>query len=322
MSSDPERSSNLKSKIENQKCSRPLRPGDTVALVTPASPLSADKLVCATELLEREGYRVRVAPSALREEQYLAGPDEVRARDLQDAFDDPEVDAILCTRGGYGCARLLPYLDLDRMAQSGKLFGGFSDITVLHLALNRRGLPTLHSPMPLTLHYERPAWVHDSFLRALKGDLTPPAEAPAAETVVGGMAEGKSIGGCLCLLTDSIGTPEALDANGKILFIEDVDEAPHRVDAMLTHLRNSGILQSAAGIVIGEMTRTDERCDEGIGGRPWKRIVEDRIADLGKPAVVEFPFGHAKAMLTVGLGLQVRLDADAGTVTYLENLCE
>jgi muramoyltetrapeptide carboxypeptidase len=183
-------------------------------------------------------------------------------------------------------------------------------------------MPTLHSPMPLTLHYPRPEWVYGSFLRALKGDLTPPIEAPPAQTLVGGVAEGRSVGGCLCLLTDAIGTPEAMDPRDAILFIEDVDEVPHRVDAMFTHLRNSGVLDQVAGLVIGEMTRTDERCDESIGARPWKQIVADRVADLGKPVIWDYPFGHAKGMLTVGLGLRVRLDADAATVTYLEDICE
>lgn len=300
---------------------RALRAGDTIALVTPASPISAEKLERITEILQGEGYEVKVSPNALLEDGYLAGPDRTRARDLQEAFDDPEIDAVICTRGGYGCSRLFRYLDLDRIAEAGKLFAGFSDITTLHLALNRRGLPTLHSPMALTLHYERPEWVYDSFTRSLKGDLTTPTDAPRSETLVGGTAEGESVGGCLCLLADSIGTPNALDATGKILFIEDVDEAPHRVDAMLTHLRNSGILQSAAGIVVGEMTRTDEHAFEGIGGRPAREILLDRLGDLDKPLIVGYPFGHMKGMLTVGLGVRVRLDADAGTVTYLEPLC-
>ena len=300
---------------------RALRPGDTVALVSPASPIAVDKLTETIQLLESEGYRVKVAPHALLENDYLAGPDAGRAKDLQDAFENPEINAILCSRGGYGCARLLPYLDFDRMAASGKLFAGFSDITTLHLALNRKGLPTLHAPMALTLHYERPPWVIDAFKRALKGDLNSPSEAPAAETITGGVASGKSVGGCLCLLTDSIGTEHALDAEGKILFIEDVDEAPHRIDAMLTHLLNTGILQKAAGIVIGEMTGSDELASEGIGGRSWRAIVEDRVGGLGIPAVVNFPFGHVKAMLTVGLGLAVELDANAGSIRYLEMLC-
>jgi muramoyltetrapeptide carboxypeptidase len=109
---------------------------------------------------------------------------------------------------------------------------------------------------------------------------------------------------------------------GKILLIEDVDENPHRVDAMLTHLRTSGLIQQAAGILVGEMTRTDERQDEGIGSRPWRDIVADRLGNLGIPLAIDFPFGHAKNMLTLPLGITARLDATAGTLTYLEPLCQ
>jgi len=301
---------------------RALRPGDTVALVSPASPLTSERLEFITGVLAEEGFRTRVMPHALDDDAYLAGSDADRAEDLQAAFDDDEIAAVLCTRGGYGSARLFPYLDLDRIAASGKLFLGFSDITTLHVALNRRGMPTVHAPMALTLSYPREPWVVESFRRVLRNDLTPPVEAPGGSTVVGGVADGEVVGGCLCLLTDSIGTPDPLDATDRILLIEDVDEHPHRIDAMLTHLLNAGIAQSAAGFLIGEMTRTDERVDPSIGGKPWREIVADRLGPLGKPMVIDFPLGHAKNMLTLPLGIRARLDAHAGTLTYLEPLCQ
>ena len=126
----------------------------------------------------------------------------------------------------------------------------------------------------------------------------------------------------MCLLTDSIGTPWGLQTEGKLLVIEDVDESPHRVDAMLTHLVNSGLAEQAAGFVIGEMTRTDERADKDIGARPWREIVQDRLAPLGKPTIIDFPFGHAKNMLSLPLGVRARLDADAGRLHYVESLCQ
>ncbi|HEY0866429.1 MAG TPA: LD-carboxypeptidase [Fimbriimonas sp.] len=301
---------------------RALQPGSTIALVSPASPLSEDKLEFMTRLLEGEGYRVVRGRHVLDADDYLAGSDEDRAEDLMGAFGDPVVDAVLATRGGYGCARLFPHLDLDRMAASRKLFLGFSDVTTLHLALNRRGLPTVHAPMALTLHYPREAWVYDSLLRVLRGDLEPPEAAPRGTTATPGRAEGVVVGGCMCLLADSIGTPEAFDGTDRIVVLEDVDEAPHRIDAMLTHMLNAGILQGARGIVVGEMTRTDERVDEGIGGKPWKEIFDDRLGPLGIPTVYGYPLGHMKGMLSLPLGIQARLDADAGTLSYLEPLFE
>jgi muramoyltetrapeptide carboxypeptidase len=300
---------------------RALKPGDLIRLVSPASPLDAEKLEFATELLESQRYRVDVAEHALERDFYLAGTDRARAGDLQKAFDDPDVAAVYCSRGGYGCARLMPYLDLDVIAASGKMFLGFSDITTLHLALNRRGLPTVHAPMALTLTTPREDWVIASFLSCLKGENPIPAEAPRGETVVGGSAEGEVTGGCLCLLADSIGTPDALDAGGKILLIEDVDENPHRIDAMLTHFLLAGVVQDCAGFVVGEMTRSDEKMDESIGGKPWKEIVRERLEPLGRPMIFGYPFGHMKQMLSLPLGIRARLDADAGRLTYLESLC-
>ncbi len=273
------------------------------------------------ELLREQDYVVQLSENALATGGYLAGSDEVRAKDLTDAFLDPAVDAVLCTRGGYGSARLLPYLDLPALAAQNKLFLGFSDITTLHLALNACGLPTVHAPMALTLHWPREPWVYESFLSCLRGDLSVPGGAPAATTVVSGRAEGVVTGGCLMLITDAIGTEYPMEAGGKLILLEDVDEPPHRVDGMLTHLLNIGAFEGAAGIVVGEMTRTDEKVDEGIGGTSWRDIVVERLKPLGLPMVIDFPFGHAKNMLTLPLGIRARLDADTGTLTYTEALC-
>jgi len=300
---------------------RALRPGDAIRIVSPASPVAEEKLAPGLEILEKAGFCVTLAPHALDSNDYLAGDDAARAGDLSEAFSDPKVSCVLCARGGYGSARLLPMLDLDSMAASGKMFVGFSDVTSLHLALGRRGLVTFHAPMLLSFVTPREDWVRQSFVSLLQGSAQAPPGAPSGECLVPGVAEGDVIGGCLCLLTDSLGTPEALDATGRILLIEDVDENPHRVDAMLTHLLASGVLQSAAGIVVGEMTNTDSMRDSTIGSRPWREIVQERLAPLGLPAVVGFPFGHAKGMLSLPLGIRARLDAVAGTLTYLESPC-
>ena len=299
---------------------RPIRKGDVIGLVSPASPLQAEKLEFVTQLLNSNGYRTKLYPHTLDFTDYLAGSDQDRAAEFQAAFDDPETTAVLCSRGGYGCARIVDLIDWDRVVASRKGLFGFSDITTFHLAIQSRGASSVHSPMALTLHYPRAEFVYQSFLGVLSGDLSIPFDAPRAETIVGGVAEGTTVGGCLCLLTDSISTRNPLDAANRILLIEDVDEHPHRIDAMFTHLLNTGIAQSAAGFVIGEMTRTDERVDEGIGGRPWRDIVIERLGSLNKPMILNFPFGHMKGMLTVPLGIRARLDADSGSLTYLEEL--
>jgi len=294
----------------------PLRPGARIEIVSPASAIVPEKLESGVTLLESAGYRVTLGRHVFDRADYLAGRDEDRAADLMRAFQDPEVDAVFCSRGGYGCARLLPHLDLDAMAASGKPFFGFSDITTLHLALNRRGLVTFHAPMLLTFSRQREPWVEASLLGALRGDFSTPDGATKGATIVGGRATGVVTGGCLCLITDSLGTPDSIDVVGKIVVIEDVDENPHRVDAMLTHLLNTGSMEAAAGFVIGEMTGTDEREDATIGKKPWREIVVDRLTPLRKPMVIDFPVGHCSAMLTLPLGLTATLDADQGTLTY------
>jgi muramoyltetrapeptide carboxypeptidase len=270
--------------------------------------------------LESEGYRVECAPHAFDAEGYLAGRDSDRAADLMDAFTDPSVDGILCTRGGYGAARLLSLLDLDVIADSGKQFIGFSDITSLHLALLKRDRACLYAPMAITFSVEREPWVYRSFLNAIQGRSPIPPEAWKGDTLVPGHSVGMLVGGCLCLLCDSIGTPNALDTDGRILLIEDVDENPHRVDAMLTHLISCGALQGCRGLVIGEMTNTDQKCDDKVGAMPWRAIVRERLVPLGIPAIVGFPCGHMRQMLSLPLGFEVRLRADEGVLEYLEFL--
>ncbi|MBL8047070.1 MAG: LD-carboxypeptidase [Chthonomonas sp.] len=298
---------------------RALRPGDTIAVISPSSPIDQERLERGLDVVRSWGYHTKLFPHVLDEAGFLAGSDADRAHDLTAAFEDPDCAAVLCARGGYGAARLLPYLDFPRLAATGKMFMGFSDITTLHLALNQCGLVTFHTPMALTLAYDRVPWVYESMRAMLTGEANPPAAATLGECITPGLVEGDTTGGCVILLTDSIGTEYPLDAKGKILFLEDVGEMPHRVDAMFTQLLNIGALQSAAGIVVGEMTGTDEKEDPTMGGKPWRDIVVERLQTAGVPAIINYPFGHMKTMLSVPMGIRARLDADAGTVTYLES---
>ncbi len=298
-----------------------LKPGDTIGVVSPSSPIDSERLEKGLDLIRSRGYQTKLYRHTLDATHFLAGTDVDRAADLMEAFADDETQAVICSRGGYGNARLFPYIDLDKMASSGKMFMGFSDITTLHLALNQRGLVTMHTPMPLTLAYDRAPWVHDSFFRLLQGDPDLPTDASSPETVVPGMGEGVTTGGCMCLLCDSIGTANPLNAEGKVLFIEDVDENPHRIDAMMTHLFNTGILQSAAAIVVGEMTNTNEKFDPTIGPYTWEEIVKGILERVNVPSVINFPFGHMKNMLSIPFGIRAKLDATTGSLTYLEKPC-
>jgi len=291
-------------------------PGDHVRIVSPASPLEPAKVEAGIELLKNAGYRVSLGSHVFDRDYYLAGRDELRAADLMAAFLADDVHAVWCSRGGYGCERLFPYLDLDAIAESGKPFLGFSDVTILHTAINRRGLATFHAPMAISFSVEREPWVGESLIAALQGRLEPHADSPSGKTLVGGKATGRLGGGCLCLLTDSLATPDPFDGADSIVLIEDVDELPHRVDAMLTHFLRAGVIQNARGIVIGEMTRSDEREDATIGNKPWREIMMERLVPLGIPMIIGYPFGHQPTMLSLALGLPYELDADAGRLRY------
>ncbi|KAA0225283.1 MAG: putative murein peptide carboxypeptidase [Fimbriimonadales bacterium] len=298
---------------------RALRPGSVIAIVAPASPAAPEAAARGISLLQQRGYKVRIGKCCYWGDSGIRYDDELRARELTDAWLDDEIEAIICVRGGYGCARIVDKLPLDEMAAAEKLFVGFSDITTIHMALNRRGLATLHGPMPVTFESDRPDWVAKNWFAALEGTgVIAQGSAPAASTIAPGVAEGVVCGGCLSLIVDSLATPYEWLPDGGLLLIEDVDEAPHRVDAMLTHLHHAGIFDRMSGIIVGEMTRSDPERSRGVGSPPWREVVLDRLSSLPLPSVIDFPFGHNKAMMSLPLGVRARLDAGAGTLEYLE----
>ncbi len=295
-----------------------IKPGDKVAIVAPASASSPEKLESGIKLLVNRGYQLSISKTCYQKEDDSHWTDEEKATDLIKAWNEPEIKAIICSRGGYGSARLFPFLNFRHLVTKPKLFVGFSDITTLHIALNNCGLATLHAPMLLSLSVERESWVVNQWFNAMEGNEPIKVSSPNAKCVTIGKADGIVTGGCLCLICDSLGTSFEINTKDRLLLIEDVDEPPHRVDAMLTHLINAGKLQESAGIILGEMTRTNEKRDEGIPGLSWEEIVLERIKPLGIPAIMKFPFGHANEMASLPLGIKATLDADNCSLEYLE----
>jgi muramoyltetrapeptide carboxypeptidase len=288
----------------------------TLGIVSPASCPDFAELDAGIAWLRAEGYQIVEFPHARDRVGFVAGSDEDRARDLTDAFMDPKIDGVLCSRGGYGCVRLLDHLDLDALAATGKWFGGYSDITTLHLALNRRGLITYHCPMATAFSAKKEPWVLESFRSALRGECAEVEGMPSGQVLRPGVAEGPVVGGCARLLCDAIGTDNHPDFVGKIVLVEDVNESPYRVDASLIHLRRSGPLDEAAGIVVGEFTGSDRDDDP-----TWRALVEHQWGSLKCPIMTHYPFGHQKSARSLALGQMARLDAEAGTLTYFEAAC-
>lgn len=286
-----------------------------VGIVSPASPADPARLQSGVDVLRARGFRVRVAPHALDRCGHMAGTDEARAADFASFYADPDIDIVWCARGGSSSCRLWPLLPWDAFASlPPKLVVGYSDITSLHIPLTQRARTVaLHGPMACELAQTPPKvldWLLSLLLSPAQASLVP---GHAPHTLTGGVAEGALCGGCLSLLCATLGTPYQLDTRGKLLLLEDIDEAPHQVERYLVQLREAGLLAAASGFVVGEATHADD-----AQTRPMEQIWADFLAPHGKPAVLGFPFGHVAENYALPLGIRARLDAGAGTVTLLE----
>jgi muramoyltetrapeptide carboxypeptidase len=305
-----------------------LRPGDTVGLVNPAGalwePVNAD---IAAESLAVLGFKTKRGPNLLARRGYFAGTDEQRAADLNAMFADPEVRAIHCVRGGWGSARVLPLLDWKTIERNPKILLGYSDITALLLALHARtGLVTFHGPVgasqwnPFNVGYmkrvlqEGEAVTFENLKEVDEDDLT--VVENRVQTLHPGTARGRLLGGNLTVLTSLLGSGYLPDWDGCILFIEDVEEAPYRIDRMLTQLRLAGILQKARAVVWGHCT--DCKPGEGFGSLTVSEVLQDHIRPLGIPAWQGAMIGHIDRQFTLPVGAEVEADATAGTLKMLE----
>lgn len=310
--------------------------GSLIGIVAPAGPTGGDRLALVPPMFEAAGYRVRLYPgcSARHAElPYLAGDDDQRLRDLHAALADDDVAAIHCLRGGYGCMRIVDGIDTALVRARHKLLIGYSDITALLALWVREGAPALHAPMA-TSDIVRPDRAADrealfALLRqgVRAGDVIaagPEPAMPAAATAgspisppgstlspplsLPGVAEGRLVGGNLSLVAALLGTPFAWRASGSLLFLEDVNEEPYRIDRLLTQLKLAGVLDAAAGFVLGSFTHPEDPA----------AVLRDRLGALGKPVLAGWPAGHGVPNRPLPMGLRMRLDAGARTLTLLE----
>jgi muramoyltetrapeptide carboxypeptidase len=284
-----------------------------IAVIAPAGPGALDQDVASRWMAER-GYRLRVYPGVLEKDGYLAGSDEVRLRDFHDAFADPEVDAIVCLRGGYGTPRLLDRIDYDLLRRNAKPFIGYSDITALHLAIARYcGFVTFHGPLlnaDLLANKQPPT--ETSLLRLLRGQVGKGDEfvhpiAHPLSCIEHGIASGRLMGGNLALICATLATPYDIDTEGAILFIEDIGEPLYRIDRLLTQLRLAGKLAGLRGVVVGDFA--------GLDVEKMTPLLKQTFGPLGIPVLAGWRSGHCDPNLTLPLGAVVRLDAGLKTLT-------
>jgi muramoyltetrapeptide carboxypeptidase len=305
-----------------------LMPGDTIALVAPAGPIKTAHLEEYAQRLEKAGYHVVIPRGIERKSGYLAGTDLERAEELNAAIRDPKVRAIFPCQGGYGLTRILDRIDYAALRKDPKIITGFSDLTALHQAIARRArVVSFHSPMPLASLWKKDpehAFAATSFQRAVFADqyqrgsvgytIDIPSDQPRPTTLVGGKARGRLAGGNLTLLCSTLGTPYAVDPKGKVLVIEDVHEAPYRIDRSLSQLRLAGVLDGIVGVVAGDFSS-----DNAKDVKEFDRILREYFSTVKKPVVIHFPVGHIARNATIPLGALVEIDGDAGSLRLLED---
>lgn len=300
---------------------KPLFPGARVALIAPAGPVPPERYGPAVRALEELELAPVVFESCRRSHGYFAGGDRLRADDVNAAFADPDIDGILCIRGGYGSQRLMELIDFELVRRNPKFFAGYSDITALHIMMNQRcGFVTYHTPMPSTELYDGvDSYTMEYYRKILFGEplreLINPGNRPV-KTLVGGCARGVLTGGNLSLVSSSLGTPYEIDTKDKILFLEDVDEEPYRIDGMLNHLKAAGKFRDCAGILLGYWTNCE-------AGQPEKsltleQVFEELIVPEHKPALMNLACGHSLPSLSLPLGMEIELNSISGKINVLD----
>lgn len=303
--------------------------GDTLGIVAPASaPPNPKSIERSVAVLERLGFKTRLAPNVRKRWGFLAGSDRERAGDLMKMFADPKVKAIICVRGGYGTSRLLPLLDYRLIRAHPKIFIGYSDITSLHCAfLKQSNLVSFHGPMLNSdfVNEHFPEFTLQSFLRTLMQPAAPGSicQGFRGKTVTvlrRGRASGPLLGGNISLLCAALGTPYQPSFKNAILFFEDLDEVPYRFDRMLTQLLNAGLLQQVAGVAIG----INKNCKDPKArkAREYRQSLQDvfreRLLPLKVPVVSGLPFGHISRNATLPVGIRATLDAEKGDLVIAE----
>lgn len=316
---------NARSKVIKPKR---LRPGDTVAIIAPASGASPEAFERALANIATLGLKAKIGKFARGSKDFLSGSDAERLHDLHWAFEDAEVSGVWCVRGGSGAPRLLQNINYSLIKKNPKVFIGYSDITALHMAISQQtGLVTFHGPVASSelSEYTRTHLVN-SIMSPPANYKIQPSEYNLAQTsalfkpmvITPGKARGRLIGGNLSLLAAIAGTPYALkDVKGAILFAEDINEPPYKVDRLFTQLRQTCDMRSLAGVALGVFSSDKAATDADTA--MTLRVLKDRLGDLGIPVISGLSIGHIRDQFTLPMGIEAELDTEGATVTMLES---
>jgi muramoyltetrapeptide carboxypeptidase len=292
-----------------------LKAGDTIQIIAPASPFDPEAFLRGVARLKEWDFQVRYRDDIFAKKRYLAGGDERRLQELQQALEDPQVNAIFVARGGYGSGRLLPSLGKFHPPQQAKILLGYSDISsLLIFARQQWGWVTFHGPVVAKDIGDR---LGEQGAASLQRTLTDPKplgrlQPKGMVALHAGTAEGSLVGGCLSLIHCGLGTPYQLKTEGCVLYLEDVGELLYSLDRMLTHLRHAGLFRKVRGIIFGPLK------DAHDSPEVIQEMLKDVLGDLAVPMLLGFPSGHIEDSWTIPLGLPVTMDAGEGSVTFSE----
>lgn len=292
-----------------------LNPGDKVAIVAPARSITFAEVHPAIKLFDHYRMEVVLGSYIFSRDHQFAGTDEQRLRDFQQMLDDDSIRAILCARGGYGTIRILDKLDFTNFCKNPKWIVGFSDITVLHAHIHQLyGIETIHAAMPVNIGKKPTQDTIETLMNALMGEPFL-YEFPTSSLCRKGEADGVLTGGNLSILYNLSGTISSPDTDGKILFIEDIDEYLYHIDRMMVNLRRSGKLSNLAGLIVGGMTDMNDNLVPF--GKTANEIIADAVAEFNYPVCFDFPAGHLDNNLALIMGRKVKLKiGDQAELTF------
>ncbi|WP_027964408.1 S66 peptidase family protein [Halalkalibacillus halophilus] len=293
-----------------------LKRGDTIGVIAPSSPPNVKNMQQAILFFDQLGLQIKFGKHVEKVHGYLAGTDDERLEDLHEMFADESISGIFCAGGGYGTGRIADRIDYDLIRKNPKVFWGYSDITYLHTAFRQKtGLTTFHGPM-LASDIGKDNFHHAS--REAFDQLFEPQtivydqDVTALEVLAEGEASGEIVGGNLSLLVNSLGSPYELDTKGKLLFIEDIDEEPYRIDSFLSQLKNAGKLEDASGVIVGDFNNAVAKKEPSLS---FQQVLDDYFSNLNKPVISGFKIGHCQPHYAIPFGTKSTLSSENKQLT-------
>jgi len=286
-----------------------LKPGDTIGIAAPAGSFDRESFSQGLSFVESLGFRTRVCDEIFEKTGYLAGPDAMRAQLLNQLFEDPEIQGIICARGGFGSLRILPLVDFDAIRKNPKVFMGFSDITALLTSITARsGLVSFHGPVVTSLAGASDM-TRNTLFSAISSDRPLEVQPAHGAVIQAGRAQGAVTGGNLATLCHLLGTPFQAGFKDRILLLEDRGEAPYRIDRMVSQMKLAGCFKGIVGLVLGRF----EKCGDPDG---IYHIFEEHFRDVHIPILAGFDIGHGKQNTTIPFGIEAVLDTDRQVLSF------